>query len=83
MYPPNDFQDIDTDLLSVRKLAEVLDCSPKTVRDWLYKDRKHFNPGPLPYYRLNGLLRFRLNEVKVWIDRRRVRVAGVHFTKLH
>src|ERR1051326_7738027 len=26
----------ETELLSVKKLAQILDCSPKTVHDWLY-----------------------------------------------
>lgn len=67
---------LEPELLSVRKLAQVLDCSPKTVRDWLYKDRKKPSSDPLPYYRLCGLVRFRLVEVVAWIDRRRVRISS-------
>jgi hypothetical protein len=69
------FESLEPELLSVRKLARILDCSPKTVRDWLYKERKKPGTDPLPYYRLNGLVRFRLREVMVWIERRRVRVS--------
>ena len=65
------------ELLSIRKLAQILDCSPKTVRDWLYKNRKQQSIDPLPYYRVGGLVRFRLSEVMAWINRRRVRVSAV------
>ena len=68
------------ELLSTRRLAELLDCSPKTVQDWLYKDRKNPTTDPLPYYRLGGLVRFKLKEVMAWVERRRVRVSSL--TKL-
>jgi excisionase family DNA binding protein len=63
------------ELLSTRKLAQLLDCSPKTVQDWLYKDRKTPSLDALPYYRVGGLVRFRLGDVLAWIERRRVRVG--------
>jgi predicted DNA-binding transcriptional regulator AlpA len=66
---------VESELLSTKKLAHILDCSTKTVQDWLYKDRKAPGPDPLPYYRLGGLVRFRLGEVLRWIQRRRVRVS--------
>ena len=58
-------------------LLQILDCSPKTVRDWLYKDRKTPNTDPLPYYRVRGLVRFKLKEVLAWVERRRVRVSSL------
>lgn len=70
-----EFNELCPELLSIRRLAQVLDCSPKTVRDWLYRNRKHPSLDPLPYYRLGGLVRFRLNEVIAWIERRRVRLS--------
>jgi excisionase family DNA binding protein len=63
------------DLLSIRRVAQILDCSPKTVQDWLYKDRKCPSSDPLPYYRIGGLVRFKAKEVTAWIERRRVRVG--------
>ncbi len=65
------------ELISLRTLAQLLDCSPKTIRDWLYRNRKQPTADPLPYYRLGGLIRFKLNEVTKWIDRRRVRVSSI------
>jgi predicted DNA-binding transcriptional regulator AlpA len=75
----NDIMDNEetADLLSTRRLAQVLDCSPKTVQDWMYKDRKNPATDPLPYYRIGGLVRFKLSEVRRWINRRRVRIAAV------
>jgi len=68
---------VGPELLSTKRLALMLDCSPKTVRDWLYKDRKNPNTDPLPYYRVQGLVRFRLQEVLAWVERRRVRVSSL------
>jgi excisionase family DNA binding protein len=62
-------------LVSIKRLAEILDCSPKTVRDWMYRNRRTPSSDPLPYYRVGGLVRFRLNDVMGWIDRRRVRIS--------
>jgi predicted DNA-binding transcriptional regulator AlpA len=66
---------MNDELVSIRRLAQVLDCSPKTVRDWMYKNRRAPTSDPLPYYRVGGLVRFRLNDVTAWIDRRRVRIS--------
>ena len=66
---------VGPEMLSTRRLAAILDCSPKTVQDWIYKDRKRPSTDPLPYYRLGGLVRFKLSEVLHWLERRRVRVS--------
>ena len=68
---------LEPELLSIKKLAQVLDCSPRTVQDWLYKDRKRPSSDPLPYYKLGGLVRFRITEVMTWVQRRRVRVSSL------
>jgi hypothetical protein len=65
---------MNEELVSIKHLARILDCSPKTVRDWMYRDRRAASTDPLPYYRVGGLVRFRLNDVVAWIDRRRVRI---------
>jgi len=69
---------VDQELVSLKVLAAMLDCSPKTVRDWMYRDRKRPATDPLPYSRVGGLIRFRWPEVRAWIDRRRVRVELHH-----
>ena len=71
------YSSLEPELLSTKKLALILDCSPKTVRDWLYKDRKNPHTDPLPYYRVRGLVRFKLREVVAWVERRRVRVSSL------
>ena len=67
---------MNNELISINRLAHVLDCSPKTVRDWMYKNRRVPSLDPLPYYRVGGLVRFRLSDVTAWIERRRVRVCS-------
>ena len=74
--------ELEAELVSIRKLARLLDCSPKTVRDWLYKERKNPSADPLPHYRVGGLVRFKLKEVTAWVDRRRVRVSSFAISKL-
>ena len=76
------FVSLEAELVSIRTLARLLDCSPKTVRDWLYKDRKNPSVDPLPYYRVGGLVRFKLKDVTAWVDRRRVRVSSLAISKL-
>jgi excisionase family DNA binding protein len=75
------FNLLTQELLSIRRLAQLLDCSPKTVQDWLYKDRKRPSSDPLPYYRIGGLVRFKPKEVTAWIERRRVRVGTLTFSR--
>lgn len=69
--------EVPQELVSLRTLARLLECSPKTVRDWMYRNRKQPVVDPLPYYRLGGLVRFKLKEVMSWVERRRVRVSAV------
>jgi excisionase family DNA binding protein len=68
---------MNEELISIKTLAERLDCSPKTIRDWMYRHRRAPLPDPLPYYRVGGLIRFRIAEVTAWIERRRVRVTSL------
>jgi hypothetical protein len=63
-------------LVSVAKLAQLLDCSPKTIRDWMYKNRLTPSTDPLPFYKIGGLIRFNMNEVIAWVLRHRVRVGA-------
>ena len=72
---------VGPELVSTKRLALMLDCSPKTVQDWLYKARKNPGTDPLPYYRLGGLVRFKLGEVLRWIERRRVRISAVSLAR--
>ena len=64
------------ELVSVKTLSRMLDISQKTIWDWIYKNRRHPTLDPLPYYKLGGVVRFRLGDIKAWLDRRKVRSAA-------
>jgi predicted DNA-binding transcriptional regulator AlpA len=66
--------DVAPELVSVRTLSRLLDVSEKTIWDWLYKSRRQATHDPLPYHKLGSLVRFRLSEIRAWVDRRHVRV---------
>ncbi len=51
----------DDTYLDVKGLAEYLKVSEK----WVYASIKEMN---IPYIRLKGHIRFRINEVEKWID---------------
>ena len=40
---------MNEELVSIKRLAQILDCSPETVRDWMYRNRRTMTPDPLPY----------------------------------
>jgi excisionase family DNA binding protein len=63
----------DPDLVSVRTLSRLLDISEKTIWDWIYKNRRCPTLDPIPYYKLGGLVRFSLRDVRAWVERRKVR----------
>jgi excisionase family DNA binding protein len=56
-------------LLKVPQLAEMINISPKTIYDWVHK-------GRIPHYKLEGSLRFDVDEVKRWLRSKRRRVRG-------
>jgi len=70
-------QFIEQELVSIKTLSKLLDVSPKTLWDWIYKSRRHPTLDPIPYHKLGGLVRFRLTEVRAWVDRRKVRPASI------
>jgi hypothetical protein len=41
---------VGLELVSTRRLVQLIDCSPKTVQDWLYKDRKTPSSDRSPSY---------------------------------
>lgn len=63
----------DPELVSVKTLSRLVDISEKTIWDWIYKNRCRPTLDPIPYYKLGGLVRFNLHEVRAWVDRRKVR----------
>ena len=69
--------EVAPELVSVRTLSRLLDVSEKTIWDWLYKSRRQAMYDPLPYHKLGSLVRFRLSEIRAWVDRRRIRVTPI------
>jgi len=60
-------------LVSVKTLSRLLDISEKTIWDWIYKGRRQPTLDPIPYYKLGALVRFDLHDIRMWIERRKVR----------
>ena len=54
-------------LINTQTLANLLDVSPRTIYDWVYKKR-------IPYHKLGSLLRFSCEEIERWLKSNRVNV---------
>ncbi|MEO5951089.1 MAG: helix-turn-helix domain-containing protein [Chloroflexia bacterium] len=67
----------EPELVSVRTLSCLFDISQKTIWDWIYKSRRQPTLDPIPYYKLGGLVRFNLQDVRAWVDRRKVRPSPI------
>jgi excisionase family DNA binding protein len=48
-------------LISIKRLAEQLDTTPYTLYDWVRKRK-------IPYYKVNGSLKFDIDEIDKWIE---------------
>jgi excisionase family DNA binding protein len=46
--------------MKVDEVAQCLNISPKTVRNWVYK-------GKIPYLKVNGVVRFEISVIEKWI----------------
>jgi excisionase family DNA binding protein len=68
---------IEPELASVKTLSRLLDISEKTIWDWIYKGRRQPTLDPIPYYKLGGLVRFNLRDVRAWVGRRKVRPTAI------
>jgi predicted DNA-binding transcriptional regulator AlpA len=68
---------IEPELVSVKTLSCLLDISKKTIWDWIYKSRRQPTLDPIPYYKLGGLVRFNLNDIRDWVNRRKVRPTPI------
>jgi len=71
----------DLELVSVKTLSHLLDISEKTIWDWIYKSRRGPTLDPIAYYKLGGLVRFNLQEIRAWVDRRKVRLVATMNSK--
>jgi excisionase family DNA binding protein len=48
-------------LVTIKVVAELLMVKPSTLYSWVRK-------GAIPFHRLNGLVRFDLDEIEAWIQ---------------
>ena|SRR3972149_10399942 len=51
-------------LVSIKEVAKILGVKQSTLYSWV-------NNGSVPSYKLNGLLRFDLEEIEEWLKRSR------------
>lgn len=49
------------DIVTIKELSEFLKVKPSTLYSWVHG-------GTIPFYKLNGLLRFDMNEILRWIE---------------
>ena len=47
-------------LIDISQLSELINIKPKTIYDWVHK-------GKIPYYKIEGSLRFDRDEVLKWL----------------
>ena len=52
---------IEPELLTIDQVADLLQVSPKTVRNWVYRRK-------IPHRKINGVLRFLRPEITKWIE---------------
>jgi excisionase family DNA binding protein len=57
-------------LLTVKEVAELINCKPSTVYAWA-------KCGEIPCYKIGGLLRFDQMEIEEWIRQSKVSVTNV------
>ena len=63
------------ELLTPQQLSRFLQCKTSSIYAWA-------RTGRIPCYKINGLLRFDLEEIKRWVEGKRVEVrSGVRFTR--
>jgi excisionase family DNA binding protein len=60
------------DLLTTSEVSELLGVKPQTLQIW--RTNKRYN---LPYVKIGGLVRYKLDDIKNFIEQRTVRVEEV------
>jgi excisionase family DNA binding protein len=50
--------------LNTKQLAEHLNMAEQSIRRWVMDNK-------IPYHRINGVIRYRLSEVELWIESKR------------
>lgn len=52
-------------LISIKELSQFLNVKGSTLYAWVHN-------GTIPFYKLNGILRFDMEEIKEWVKSSRV-----------
>jgi excisionase family DNA binding protein len=50
-------------LLNIKELSQVLSVKAGTIYTWIHQEL-------IPYYKLNGLVRFRESEINEWLKKK-------------
>ncbi len=50
-------------LLDIKALSQLLSVKEGTIYGWIHQ-------GLIPYYKLNGLVRFRESEINEWLKKK-------------
>lgn len=65
-----DSRDVKIKFIGTKKMAEIVDVSINTIYFWVYTKQ-------IPYYKIGNLVKFDVNEIKTWLEKKRVKVQ--HF----
>ena len=57
-------------LIDINALSELITVKPKTIYEWVRK-------GRIPYYKVEGLLRFDSAEIDKWLNNRHLPLQHV------
>ena len=60
----------DSKFFSIKELSEYISVKPKTLYSWVSK-------RVIPFYRLEGVLRFKKGEIDAWLKDKCKRVEGI------
>jgi excisionase family DNA binding protein len=53
-------------LLNIKELSQLLSVKEATIYTWIHQEL-------IPYYKLNGLVRFRESEINEWLKKKQKR----------
>ena len=53
--------------IGIKELAEYLDVAVSTIYNWVYMKK-------IPYVKMGNLVKFDLQEIDKWVDKKRVKV---------
>ena len=58
-------------LISVKDICELLNVKKSTIYVWIHN-------GTIPSYRLNGLIRFNIDEITEWVKSQQTNTSNVY-----